>query len=197
VPLAIGVLQILCLDIGTDLAPALALGAEPPTEGTLERPLVGRHLIDGALLRRVFAVLGPVEAAMAMAAFFAAYLAAGWRPGQPFDGGDALLAASGATFAAIVVGQMANAFACRSATRWVGRMRVGSNPLLLWAVLAELAALAVFLFVPPVADLLDQAPPPGWAWAVVVATAPLLLTADAVAKWLGHRRRRAPVQAVR
>ena len=30
-PLAIGVLQILALDIGTDLLPALALGAEPPT----------------------------------------------------------------------------------------------------------------------------------------------------------------------
>ena len=29
-PLALGVLQILCLDIGTDLLPALALGAEPP-----------------------------------------------------------------------------------------------------------------------------------------------------------------------
>ena len=32
-PLALGVLQILCLDIGTDLLPALALGAEPPDAG--------------------------------------------------------------------------------------------------------------------------------------------------------------------
>ncbi len=29
-PLAIGVLQVLALDIGTDILPALALGAEPP-----------------------------------------------------------------------------------------------------------------------------------------------------------------------
>ncbi len=34
-PLAIGVLQILALDIGTDLLPALALGAEPPNPRTL------------------------------------------------------------------------------------------------------------------------------------------------------------------
>ncbi|MCV5527144.1 hypothetical protein OFN18_34305, partial [Escherichia coli] len=30
VPLAIGVLQVLALDIGTDTLPAVALGAEPP-----------------------------------------------------------------------------------------------------------------------------------------------------------------------
>ena len=33
-PLALGVLQILALDIGTDLLPALALGAEPPEPAT-------------------------------------------------------------------------------------------------------------------------------------------------------------------
>ena len=37
-PLAIGVLQVLALDIGTDMLPALALGAEPPREGIMERP---------------------------------------------------------------------------------------------------------------------------------------------------------------
>ena len=38
----------------------------------------------------------------------------------PFPTGGALAAASGAAFAAVVIGQMANAFACRSApaTRW-------------------------------------------------------------------------------
>ena len=32
-PLAIGVLQVLALDIGTDMLPALALGGEPPRRG--------------------------------------------------------------------------------------------------------------------------------------------------------------------
>ena len=39
-PLALGVLQILALDIGTDLLPALALGAEPPARRPLRRPPV-------------------------------------------------------------------------------------------------------------------------------------------------------------
>jgi hypothetical protein len=28
-PLVLGVLQVLCLDVGTDILPAVALGAEP------------------------------------------------------------------------------------------------------------------------------------------------------------------------
>jgi magnesium-transporting ATPase (P-type) len=47
VPLAIGVLQVLALDIGTDMLPALALGAEPPT------PASGRAAHDGAALSMV------------------------------------------------------------------------------------------------------------------------------------------------
>jgi magnesium-transporting ATPase (P-type) len=38
VPLVLSVLQILALDIGTDLLPALALGAEAPEPGVMERP---------------------------------------------------------------------------------------------------------------------------------------------------------------
>ncbi len=79
-PLALGVLQILCLDIGTDLLPALALGAEPPNERMLARPPLGRHLIDAALLRRVFGVLGPTEALVEMSAFVVGLVAAGWQP---------------------------------------------------------------------------------------------------------------------
>ncbi len=60
---------------------------------------------------------GPTEAAVEMAAFFATFWAAGWRPGDAFPEGGLLAAASGAAFTAVVIGQAANAFACRSASR--------------------------------------------------------------------------------
>ena len=185
-PLALGVLQILALDIGTDLLPALALGAEAPNPSALDHPPMGRHLIDGPLLRRVFGVLGPTEAVMEMAAFVVALMAAGWRPGDSFPTGNALLAASGATFTAVVVGQMANAFACRSATRWPGALGWTGNRLLLAAVAVELAILAGFLLIPPVASLLEHATPPAAGLAVALLTAPAVLAADAL-----HKRARA------
>jgi magnesium-transporting ATPase (P-type) len=189
-PLALGVLQILALDIGTDLLPALALGAEPPNTRALAQPPMSRHLIDGALLRRVFGVLGPTEAMMSMTAFLVSLMAAGWRPGQVFPTGHALLAASGAAFAAVVIGQAANAFACRSATRSPRALGWTGNRLVLGAVGIELAVLAGFLLIPPVASVLDQAPPPAAGLAVALLAAPAVLGADALHKRARARRHR-------
>jgi magnesium-transporting ATPase (P-type) len=187
-PLALGVLQILCLDIGTDLLPALALGAEPVDPTSLRRPPRRDHFVDGALLRRVFAVLGPVEALVEMTAFLVALAAAGWRPGRPFPSGHALLAASGAAFAAVVIGQCANAFACRSTTRWPGRLGWGTNRFLVAAVAVEVLLLAGFLGIPVVARVLDHAPPSLAGWAVALLAAPAVLAADAAHKRLRKRR---------
>lgn len=83
-PLALGVLQILALDIGTDLLPALALGGEKPSPNVLRKPPEKRHLMDGALLARVFVVLGPVQAAFAMGIFTLVLWGSGWTWGaQP------------------------------------------------------------------------------------------------------------------
>jgi magnesium-transporting ATPase (P-type) len=188
-PLAIGVLQVLSLDIATDLLPALALGGEAPSPGNLDRRLTGRHMIDGPLLRRVFGVLGATEAVVEMAAFCTALAATGWRPGGHVPTGRALAAASGAAFAAVVLGQAANAFACRSATVPPWRLGWGTNRLLVGAVASQVVMLAGLLWIGPLARLLHQAPP-SWPGALVAAGAiPAVLAMDAVHKWLRHRRR--------
>ena len=188
-PLAIGVLQILCLDIGTDLLPALALGAEPPDKRAMTRPPWTGRLLDGSILGRVFGVLGPVEAAVEMAAFMVALAAAGWRPGAPFPTGPVLWAASGAAFSAVVIGQMGNAFACRSTTRTATRLGPKGNPLLVGAVVVEMAALAGFLLISPLASLLDQRPPPLAGFLVALSAAPAVIIADSLHKWSNSRRR--------
>jgi calcium-translocating P-type ATPase len=190
-PLAIGVLALLALDLGTDVFPALALGAEPPSAHLLERPPTRRHLVDRGLLVRAFGWLGPTEAIVALSAFVATFAADGWRPGDAFPGGDILLAASGATFAAIVIGQVANVFACRSTRQPAWRIPIRRNPLLVWALLAEVAMLLAFLFIPPLADLLDQAPPSAAGFGVALLAAPAVLLADTLQK-RGVRQRLTP-----
>jgi len=191
IPLAIGVLQVLALDIGTDTFPAVALGAEPPPETVLERPPVAGHLLDRRVAWRAFGVLGPAEAVMEMTAFLAVLVLAGWRPGSEVDPG-LLAAASGGAFTAVVLAQMANAFACRSLTRPVWRVRLLANRLLLWAVAAELALCGVFLFVPPVARVLGQGPPTALGWSLALAAVPVLLLVDALDKRRRRRARQAP-----
>ncbi|TJY70433.1 cation-transporting P-type ATPase [Arthrobacter sp. CAU 1506] len=177
-PLALGVLQILFLDIGTDLLPALALGSERAGKGVLQRPPERRHLMDSALLVRVFAVLGPVEAVCEMTAFTLTIWLAGWRPGSALPDWEVLAAASGAAFTTVVLAQLANAFACRSESVPPWRLGWGTNRMLLWAVVVELAALVAFLAIPPIAAMLGQAPPTTIGLLTAVLSMPALLASD-------------------
>jgi len=181
-PLALGVLQVLCLDIGTDILPAVALGAEPSSPSALSRPPRGRHLIDGAMLVRALLVLGVTESVVEMTAYLASLSFDGWTPGAALPSGAPMLAASGAAFAAVVAGQMANAFACRSATLWPGRLGWLSNRYLVLAVFCEAAMLAGFLYFPPVASLLGHAPPNVLGALVAALGIPAVLVADAITK---------------
>jgi magnesium-transporting ATPase (P-type) len=187
-PLALGVLQVLCLDIGTDILPAVALGAEPSSPRALAQPPFGRHLIDGGVLLRALLVLGLTEAVVEMATFLAALFFAGWRVGQPFPTGVVLLSASGAAFTAVVAGQMANAFACRSARQWPGRLGWFSNRFLVLAIAAEAGMLAAFLYVRPLATLLNHAAPSARGYLVAATAIPCVLIADAIQK--RQRRKR-------
>jgi calcium-translocating P-type ATPase len=187
-PLAIGVLQVLALDIGTDMLPAAALGAEPPSPRVLRGPSHAGPLVNAGLLRRAFGLLGPIEAVMSMTTFVVVLVLGGWSWGQ--EPSSALLAtASGSAFAVIAVGQMANAFACRSTTVPAWRVPLRSNPLLLAAVVAELALLVAFVGVPWLADLLGGSWPSPVGWVLAVAGAVLLLLSDALNKRVRAARR--------
>ena len=192
-PLALGVLQILALDIGTDTLSAVALGAEPPSRHLLNGPPVGGHLLNGTVLRRAFMVLGPAEALMSMTAFVMTFVAVGWRPGDAFPGGQIALAASGAAFMSVVLAQAANAFACRSSTRWPGSLGWASNRLLIPAVGIGLVFAFAVLWVPALAQALGQSNPTPVGWALAIMSIAVLLGVDVVEKSL-RRRLRAPVR---
>jgi magnesium-transporting ATPase (P-type) len=181
-PLALGVLQILALDIGTDTLSAAALGAEPSGAHVMTQPPSSGRLLNRTVAVRAFGVLGPTEAAFEMAAFVLALWLAGWRIGDSFPTGTALYAASGAAFLTVVVAQSANAFACRSTRRPAWRIALLANRFLIVAVLVELAFAIATLTIPAAADLLDQRWPPAGAWVLVLLSAPGVLVVDALWK---------------
>jgi magnesium-transporting ATPase (P-type) len=192
IPLALGVLQILALDIATDTLSAVALGAEPARPHVLLDPPTRGHLLRRGVLVRAFGVLGPLEAALSMSAFFAVLAFRGWP-----DLGDDTLArvvaeASGAAFVTVVLAQGANAFACRSG-RWPPwRIGWSTNRLLPPAVAVGTTLGLATLVIPPVAVAFGQAVPSWPGWLVACSAPVILLGTDAVVKWSRRRLMRMP-----
>jgi magnesium-transporting ATPase (P-type) len=181
IPLALGVLQILALDLGTDTLSAIALGAEPPARHTLDRPPASGRLMNRTVVRRSFGLFGPTIALLTMAAFLVPLLLQGWRPGGPLSDGQ-LAAASGAAFMTVVLGQTANAFACRSSSRWPGALGWATNRLLIPATTIELALSLGVVFIPPIAGELGHAGPSLLGWLIALAAPIVVLVVDALDK---------------
>jgi magnesium-transporting ATPase (P-type) len=167
IPLPLTVLQILAVDLGTDLLPALALGAEPPAPDLMRRPPRPRteRLLNTALLLRAYLWLGMLEAVAALAAYFFVLDAGGWRYGEELAAHDPLyLQATTACFAAIVVTQVVNVFLCRDPVRSAFSFAITSNPLILWGIGLELALLAAIVYTPWGQALFGTAALPPEAW---------------------------------
>jgi sodium/potassium-transporting ATPase subunit alpha len=82
IPLPLTVMQILAVDLGTDLLPALALGTEKPEPDVMRRPPRPRsqRLLDQTTLLRAYGWLGAIESVLCLTGFFFVYWTAGWRP---------------------------------------------------------------------------------------------------------------------
>jgi calcium-translocating P-type ATPase len=163
IPLPLTVLQILAIDLGTEILPALALGREPAEPGLMERPPRRRSegVIQRSLLFRAWVFLGLIEAALVMAGFFYVLLQAGWSPGDDVDAGsplhDAYLQATTMTFAGIVACQVGTAIAARTERASLRSVGFFTNPLLLWGIVFELLFAAALVYVPFLQDVFGTA----------------------------------------
>ena len=151
IPLPLTIVQILAVDMGTDLLPALGLGVEKPEPGTMRRPPRPAldRLINWPLFARAYLFLGILEAAAAMAAFFFVLRIAGWKYGQNLAPDDLLyLQATTACLSAIIVMQVMNVFMCRSPRASVFSTGFLGNTLLLWAVALEALLIVLIDYTP-------------------------------------------------
>ena len=142
-----------------------------------------------SLMMRAYGFLGLIEGVVALGGFFWFLLSQGWSWGKPLDWGSPLYRqATTVTFAAIVTGQIANAFACRSERLSMRELGWFDNPLLLWGIGSEVTLLAFFIYTPWGNTLLATSPFPLWMWAVLALGALLLLGAEEVRKLLTRHR---------
>ena len=190
IPLALTIPQVLAVDLGTDMVPAIALGAEPPHPGIMDVPPRPRteRLLSTPLLLRAYLFLGLNSALLAMGGFFLYLFANGWTWGVHLEWSSPLLqSATTVTLAGIVLAQVANVFACRSAR--LSAFRVGwlTNPLIYWGIAVELTLFAMISYTSIGNQMFGTAPLPLWIFGPLIIGATLLLLAEEGRKLVANR----------
>jgi magnesium-transporting ATPase (P-type) len=183
-------LQVLSIDLGSDVLPALALGAEEPEPGLLQRPPRPRseRLMSRAVIGR-FAFLGSIQAIGATASFYFALYAGGWRWGDPLSTSDHVYhQAITMTQAAIVFSQVFNGLAVRTDRESVFSIGVFSNRALVAAEALGVAIMLAISYAPPLQSLLGTAALPAYYWAVPAAFGVVALFAEELRKAYVRRR---------
>ncbi|MCM2306153.1 MAG: cation-transporting P-type ATPase [Sulfuritalea sp.] len=186
IPLPLTIIQILAVDLGTDMLPALALGTEKPDPAVMRRPprARGERLLTWGMLVRAYLFLGVLEAAAAMAVFFFVLEAAGWHYGVALDRTDPLyLQATSACLATIVVMQMMNVFLCRHPFKSSLSFGLLSNRYILLGLAAELGVILFIIYTAAGNWLFGTAAIGVEVW--------LLALAGAVVMWLLEEGRKA------
>ena len=184
-PLALTIMQILAVDLGTDMVPALGLGAEPPDSGVMQRPPRTREdrLLNGGLLVRAYLFLGIMEAIGSMAAFLFVLLGAGWQWGDQLAPADLVYRQATTTcLTAIVLMQVVNVHLCRSGRASLSSLPLFNNRLITAGIVTELALILVIDYTSIGNRVFGTAPIPASAWLFIVPFALGMLGLEEIRK---------------
>lgn len=192
IPLPMGALTILFVDLGTDLIPAMSLACEETEGDLMQRPprdIKHSHLVGSRLLGYSFGQLGLIEICSAFYTYFAIMAESGFWParllGQQYGAGqwnsrvndieDAFgqewgyaqrqmldYTSQSGFFMAIVCTQWMALVACKTRKNSVFHQRL-ANGTLNWALFIE-TALAIFFLYCPGMDKGMRMYPLRWSW---------------------------------
>ncbi|HSD85307.1 MAG TPA: cation-transporting P-type ATPase, partial [Anaerolineae bacterium] len=193
VPLALTVAQILAIDLGTDILPALALGVEKPEPRVMQRKPRHRRapLVTNRLVARAIA-LGSLETVLCFLAYFALYRSFDYTGIVELPELDPVyVMATTVFFLGVVSAQIGSALACRTEVDPVHHLGFFSNRYL-WGGIAGMVLLALgLIFVPFLAKAFHMAPPPSQFWAMFIVFPPIMFGIDwmrkLVRRWLERR----------
>jgi magnesium-transporting ATPase (P-type) len=193
VPLPLTVMQILTIDLGTDMLPALGLGTEKPEKDIMKRPPRSKRepLLSKRLVWKAFLWYGLMGSAVSMFSYFYVNMQNGW-PQVPLVGGTdpVYIKATAMTLAAIVFSQIGAVFNCRTEKQSVFRIGLFSNKQVNVGILAEILLIVALVYLPPLQTVFHTGPLDLADWLLLCVWPPLILLTEETRKaWLRKRDR--------
>ena len=166
-------MQLLWLNLVSDIFPGLALAMEPPEPEVLNRPPrdPDRPIIQRSDFERIALESGVISAS-ALTAYGYGRLKYGQKP-----------QASTILFMSLTLGQVLHTISCRSQTHSIfDRDKLPDNPYVDGAVVGSAALQLLPIFIPPLGNLLQLAPLDPLDWLVVASSAGLPLVINETTK---------------
>jgi len=194
IPLPLTIMQILAIDLGTDMIPALALGVEKAEPGVMDRSPRPREerLLNAKVLTRAYLFLGPLEAGVCMLGFFFMFFQNGFaydsivawgKKGISFYQDKIVyIKATTMTHIGVIATQIGNGFAVRTNKESVFKIGLFSNKLLLWGILVEIIGIIILVNVSPFQQWFNLYYVGFTDWLFMFAWAPTLFIADEIRK---------------
>lgn len=172
IPLPLTIMQILAIDLGTDMIPALGLGTELPEPGIMNRPPRPRNenLLNKKTVLKAFLWYGALEAALGMAAYFYVNIQNGW-PNVPLAAsGMVYRQATTMTLAAIVFCQIGAVLNCRTEKQSVFHVGIFGNARIMKGILFEVVLIIMIIYLPFFQNIFQTAPIglKDWAFLIVL-----------------------------
>lgn len=191
IPLPLTIMQVLSIDLGTDMVPAIALGADLPEKGIMDNPPRSQKapLLNGSVMKRAFLWYGLIEAVIGMIGFALLYHLHG-QFHLPLQGtGEIYRMATTMTLAAIVFSQIGVVFACRTTRLPAVHRGMFNNKIILVGIAVEISLLSILMYFPPLHELFNTAPLELREWAILAVIPFVVLLLDETRKALQRSRR--------
>ncbi len=160
VPLPLTVMQILTVDLGTDLLPALGLGTEKSEPGIMDLPPRPKdsHLLNKSIVIKAFALYGLVASVISICAYFFVNYIHGWPSIALISSGTGYAEATTMTLGAIIFCQIAAAMNCRTQISSVFSVGLFSNRRIWLGIIAEIVLFAVLMYTPFLQEVFNTKP---------------------------------------
>ncbi len=193
IPLPVTVVLILGIDLGTDLLPALGLGAEKPESDVMKKQPRSRdeRLLTRNLLFMSYGIVGMIQAAAGFFSFFVVLFHGGWEYGEELASNTFLYQqATTAFFASVIICQIADVIICRTRRQSVFTVGFLSNRLILFGIFTEIVLLGLISYTPWCNTILNTAPLEYWHFLLSVPFAILILVGDEIRRVFVRRDNR-------
>ncbi|MDF2632305.1 MAG: haloacid dehalogenase [Caproiciproducens sp.] len=190
IPLPLTVMQILSIDLGTDMVPALGLGTELPEKGIMDRPprSMKETLLNKRLVLLAFFWYGLIESAISMAAYFFVNMTNGW-PGVPLaSSGTIYREATTMALASIVFCQIGVVLCARTEKQSLFKVGLFTNKNVLKGIVFEILLITAIMYVPFLQGIFQTAPIGLKEWVFLVLCPIPIVLLDEIRKYISRQR---------